>query len=107
MEEFKIEHLTEERKEEWLQHVDEVFENTPREYFERHLNNDHNAKLEHIFIAIDNKSGNIASTVRVVLRKINFFHQNKHHSLSFGGEEKGFHDFKMVHFTANILFFCI
>jgi len=82
---YTIEKLTDNRKEEWLQHVTQVFSNTPRAYFERHLDNDPNAKLEDALIAIDKKTGKIISTVRIVVRKMNLFNQNKRHVVSFGG----------------------
>jgi len=62
--------LKEEELEEWFDHVDHVFEQTPRSYFVNHWNNDPSSSVDNVFVAYDNNSKRIVSTVRLVPRKI-------------------------------------
>eukprot|EP01111_Echinosteliopsis_oligospora_P013841 TRINITY_DN506_c0_g1_i1.p1 TRINITY_DN506_c0_g1~~TRINITY_DN506_c0_g1_i1.p1 ORF type:complete len:331 (-),score=90.09 TRINITY_DN506_c0_g1_i1:199-1191(-) len=62
--------LKEEELEEWFDHVALVFESTPREYFTNHWKNDAASSVDNIFIAYDDSVKKIASTVRLVPRKI-------------------------------------
>ena len=69
----------ENRRDEWLKHVTEVFVNTPMQYFVNHLDKDPNAKLQDAIVAIDKEKDEIASTIRFIKRKINLYHQDKLH----------------------------
>jgi len=59
--------LKEEELESWWDHLDEVFENTPRDYFVRHWKLDPWRDLDGIRVAVIDSQ--IASTVRVFIRK--------------------------------------
>eukprot|EP01116_Phalansterium_solitarium_P021587 TRINITY_DN6779_c0_g1_i1.p1 TRINITY_DN6779_c0_g1~~TRINITY_DN6779_c0_g1_i1.p1 ORF type:complete len:350 (+),score=86.99 TRINITY_DN6779_c0_g1_i1:92-1141(+) len=62
--------LKEDQIEEWLDHLDEVFEATPRSYFAGHFVHDVTPDLEGIRVAIDKRTGRIVATVRVFIRKM-------------------------------------
>eukprot|EP01091_Cochliopodium_minus_P021070 TRINITY_DN9482_c0_g1_i1.p1 TRINITY_DN9482_c0_g1~~TRINITY_DN9482_c0_g1_i1.p1 ORF type:complete len:335 (+),score=87.61 TRINITY_DN9482_c0_g1_i1:48-1052(+) len=85
MEEYYLENCSQSRREEWLEMVTEVFSETPLKYFENHLDNDPNAKIEDAIVAIHRETEKIASSVRLIKRKINLYHDNKTFNLSFGG----------------------
>jgi len=62
--------LEEKDLEKWFDHVSQVFSWTPRSYFVRHWENDQDRDLKAIRIAKDNKTDEIASTVKVYVRKM-------------------------------------
>lgn len=70
MEEYWVGRLTEERLEEWFDHLASVFTSTPREYFANHFRFDPWTDLGGIQIAVHLPSNKIASTVRVFLRSM-------------------------------------
>lgn len=66
----EIRSLKETELEIWFDHLDTVFETTPRNYFVNHWNSDPLRDIEGIRVAIDKKNGKIVSTVRVFIREI-------------------------------------
>ncbi|GAM28133.1 hypothetical protein SAMD00019534_113090 [Acytostelium subglobosum LB1] len=56
--------------EQWYQHLDEVFTQTPKEYFVQHHENDPSRQQNVIFIATDLSTKKIVSTVKLFTREM-------------------------------------
>ena len=78
---MRIRSLEEGEKEQWLDFVAKVFTNTPRAYFQRHMENDSDPRMfSHIFVALaeeeaDGTSLSIAGTLRLFPRAM--YHQGR------------------------------